>query len=65
MVLSGSLAGGKRVSVVTSTWIATARRVSLLRRGEKVGERLRGETAPEEITSLIIGAELVEEDRET
>jgi ABC-type sugar transport system ATPase subunit len=35
----------------------------VLRRGEKVGERLREETTPEEITSLIIGAELVEENR--
>ncbi|BER91654.1 ATP-binding cassette domain-containing protein [Atrimonas thermophila] len=40
-----------------------ADRMVVLRRGEKVGERLREETTPEEITSLIIGAELVEEDR--
>ncbi|MGQ9473678.1 MAG: ATP-binding cassette domain-containing protein [Candidatus Caldatribacteriaceae bacterium] len=38
-----------------------AHRLVVLRRGEKVGERLTRETNPDEIVSLIVGAELVQE----
>lgn len=40
-----------------------AHRLVVLRRGEKVGERLTHETNPDEIVSLIVGAELVEGSR--
>jgi simple sugar transport system ATP-binding protein len=37
-----------------------AHRLVVLRRGEKVGERLTKETNPDEIVGLMVGAELVE-----
>ncbi|MEN3186181.1 MAG: ATP-binding cassette domain-containing protein [Atribacterota bacterium] len=40
-----------------------AHRLVVLRRGEKVGERLTKETNPDEIVSLMVGAELVQETR--
>jgi simple sugar transport system ATP-binding protein len=40
-----------------------AHRLVVLRRGEKVGERLTRETNPDEIVSLMVGAELVQEAR--
>lgn len=40
-----------------------AHRLVVLRRGEKVGERLTHETNPDEIVSLMVGAELVQESR--
>jgi ABC-type sugar transport system ATPase subunit len=40
---------------------AVADRIVVLRRGKKVGERLSKETTPDEIVSLMVGAEAVHE----
>jgi ABC-type sugar transport system ATPase subunit len=40
---------------------AVADRIVILRRGRKVGERVAKETTPDEIVSLMVGAEAVHE----
>ena len=40
-----------------------ADRMVILRRGEKVAERITRETNPDEVVSLIVGAETVARDR--
>jgi simple sugar transport system ATP-binding protein len=40
---------------------AVADRIVILRRGKKVGERIAAETTPDEIVSLMVGAEAVHE----
>ena len=40
---------------------AVADRIVILRRGKKVGERLAAQTTPDEIVSLMVGAEAVHE----
>jgi simple sugar transport system ATP-binding protein len=40
---------------------AVADRIVILRRGRKVGERIAAETTPDEIVSLMVGAEAVHE----
>jgi ABC-type sugar transport system ATPase subunit len=40
---------------------AVSDRIVVMRRGKKVGERLSKETTPDEIVSLMVGAEAVHE----
>ena len=40
---------------------AVADRIVVMRRGKKVGERIAAQTTPDEIVSLMVGAEAVHE----